>query len=329
LARQLKADKFLYRASACFKQMQKFIARIIILIIITAIICIKPVSAATPTQVIRVSPAIVDIELLPGNLTTYAVKVDNLTASPLPLTAAVEGFDASDEEGGYVFNNSNVQSPLSAWVTIDKPDMIIPANSAETVNLTVAIPKTVSLGGYYAVLFLTPVNQSAIRTQIVTPRVGVLLLANIGVQDPNAPATAKIKILDFAFTKPVFDRENVSWILRAQNISLNFLTAKPILTLQPLIGKPIMINMAEKIILPGKIRRWNEIRQSSLIPYGIYNAGLMLSVGGGRQISQSSYLIVLPVRTIGLSLLLFIMIGYLFLKRKNLKKTLKILFNLK
>jgi hypothetical protein len=280
-------------------------------------------------QVIRVSPAIVDIELLPGNLTTYSVKVDNLTAAPLPLSATVEGFDASDEEGGYVFNNSNIQSPLSAWITIDKPDMIIPAKSDETVNLTVAIPKTVSLGGYYAVLFLTPVNQSAIRTQIVTPRIGVLLLANIGVQDPNAPATAKIKILNFDFTKPVFDRENITWLLRAQNISLDFLTAKPILTLQPLIGKPVTINMAEKIILPGKIRRWNEIRQSSLIPFGIYKAGLLLSVGGGRQLTQNTYVIVLPVRIIGLSLLLLLLIGYFFRKRKNLKKTLKILLNLK
>jgi hypothetical protein len=294
-----------------------------IIFIITMAYGIKPVIAASPTQLLRVSPVILPIELKPGNATTYVVSVENLTDAPMPLSASIEGFDSADEEGGYTFNSAKIQSPLAEWIELTKPDMIIPAKTKHAIDLTVRIPNTVALGGYYAVLFLTPVNQSKANSPTVTPRIGILLLANIGVQDTKATADQKIKILNFNFTKPVFDQEPISWLVRAQDISLNYLSAKPVLTLKPAIGKPIRIEMAEKIILPGKIRRWTETRQISAVPYGIYQAQLAMSIGAGQQLFRENYLIVLPVKIILMSFGILIVSVYLIMKRKNIVKALK------
>src|SRR4030042_39364 len=133
----------------------KKVKRIIIVIIILLSISNGTVFAAEPAvaQILRVSPAILPITLIPGKTLNLTLTIENLTANPIPLKAEVESFESADEEGGYTFTVS--QSQLVSWITVDRPDMIVDPGLKREIAVTVKVPPQVAVGGYYAGIFLT------------------------------------------------------------------------------------------------------------------------------------------------------------------------------
>ena len=182
--------------------------------------------------------------------------VDNLTDNPLPLKINVEGFDSNDEDYG-VKVAKKIQTPLADWITLDTTDTIIPAKSQTKVTATINIPSEVPLGGYYAVIFFdpltTPIQENQSGNQI-NARLGAILLANIGVSNTQNEA----EIVSIQPDQSFYDQKSPQLLLRVKNTGLNFFTAKPQITIDPLIGKTTTIDWEEKTILPGKIRRWEK-----------------------------------------------------------------------
>jgi hypothetical protein len=307
-------------------------SRIILTIIlitsfINIIIYLKPVHAASPLQLLRVSPVIIDISLSPGKTTDYDIKVDNLTDSPLPVSASVENFDVGGTDGSYTFPATSRTDLLKNWISINNPDAIIPAKSQKVFHISITVPAQVAVGGYYAMLFFSPLNPRNL-TQTVIPRIGVLTLANLGVPDPNAPAGTKVKITEFAFDHDIYAKPPVSWHILVANTSLFTFTAKPILHFTPLLlGKSAEIVMTEKIIFPGKTRIFTQTSDTNQVKSGIYNIKLTTSIGAGQQVYAEKMLIILPLFQIIMILILILTLIFLFIRRRIIKKVLKILFH--
>ena len=209
------------------------------------------VFAAEPAvpQVLRVSPAILPISLTPGKILNLILTVENLTADPIPVKAEIESFESADEEGGYTFTAS--QSPLVSWITVDRPDMILNPGIKREIAVTVKVPSQVAVGGYYAVIFLTPYGPVQQDVPRIVPRIGVPIFASLGIDENMKTGSIETFTLN-----PTLSRTGAfSYTLRVKDSGLSHFTAKPVIRAKSVFGRELTTDLSEKVILPGKIRR--------------------------------------------------------------------------
>lgn len=284
------------------------------------------VLAKTPEATIRVSPIIITLPLSPGKTMQQEVTVENLTSNPLPLQANLNDFITTGEEGGYRFEETKT-NPLLTWTMINEKNFILAPKEKKHINLTITTPRTVPLGGYYGMLFLQPITPDNKAVLQVQSKVGVLILANIGVPDPKA----KQATIETYSTELFPTNDALPMLLRVKNISLHFFTAKPILTISPLLPfskhEESPLYLEDKIIFQQKIRRWEqEIALPKLQP-NIYKARMSVSTGNGRYVTAESYFIIFPFAQIIIGTAIAIVMLFLLLKRKRLKKTFQALLS--
>lgn len=283
--------------------------------------------AATDTnsQIFNVSPAIINVPLSPGKKYSYKVTVTNLSNRPLPLQASLNDFQTTGEEGDYLFADTKT-NPLLSWINLSQTDLVINPKESKPVTLTIATPKNIPFGGYYGILFFQPVLQNATQTTQVIPRVGILLLADIGVPDPNAP---QANILTFT-TGLLHEDTTIPLLLRVKNISLHFFTAKPILTISPLLSfhhqEVSPTYLEDKLIFQGKVRRWEQTITLPDTQPNIYKVHLAVSTGNDKYVVQDKYIVVFPFTKAIFVLLGLIILTFFITKRKRLKKAFTALF---
>lgn len=295
-----------------------------VLLIAGCMLLLFPPTSYAAEQKIRVSPVIINVALSPGKTASHTATIENLTTSPLPLRASLNDFLTSGEEGGYIFEQTK-ENPLLSWITLSEENLILKPKEKRTITLKITTPKNIPVGGYYGILFYEPVLQNTSEATQVNAKIGTLLLANIGVPDPKAK---KAEILTFTPNTFSFDG-TVPFILRVKNVALNFFTAKPILHITPLFptGKDIKpVYVEEKIIFPGKVRRWNADHAVQNLSPNIYKVLLLVSTGGGQGETVSQYIIVFPEKQILLFIGGLLMVIVIMLMRKRLTKAAIALF---
>jgi hypothetical protein len=297
----------------------------LLLILLVTIFYLNPKPALAAEQSLRVSPVIINITLSPGKTYTHEVTVENLTNTPLPLRASLNDFLTSGEEGGFVFEETQT-NPLLSWIKLNETQFILNPKEKRTLQMTITTPRSIPLGGYYGVLFFEPVTQNpSLQATRVSSKIGVLMLANVGVTDPNA---TKAEIVDFS-TDLVDKDGSLPLMLRAKNISLNFFTAKPILTISPLIqigNQSKEIILEDKIIFPGQIRRWTEQTSIEDLSPNIYKAHMAVATGNGQSVSTERYFLVFPFTKTLLVIGALILILFFIIKRNRLRQALRALY---
>jgi hypothetical protein len=282
-------------------------------------------TASSNPQILRVSPVIIHVPLSPGKTYEHEITVENMTGKALPLRASLSDFQATGEEGGYIFQDSHT-NPLLSWITLSDKNLLLNPKEKKKIIATITTPSKIPLGGYNGMLFFEVVPREITEATRVIPKIGVLILANVGVADPKAK---KAEILNYT-TGFLHETDQIPLLLRVKNISLHYFTAKPIVSISPLIkldkneSQPIFLE--EKIVFQGNVRRWEKNLTLQDAAPNIYKAHLMLSTGNGQFITEDRYFIMLPFMKL-IPLTLFILLAlFLYKKRKHLLKALKALY---
>jgi hypothetical protein len=278
-----------------------------IVLFIVCFLSVRPVAYAAENQavidkVIRVSPVIVHLNLTPDHTTTYS------------------DFDTTAEDGGYILTDKNTNSLLS-WVSLDHEEWTITPKSKQKVNLTIKTPQRISIGGYYGLLFFQPIVPQTNNQTVVSARVGVLMLGDIGI---GAQSSRPGEISSFEL--PYLSQDaSMPLLLRVKNTSLNFFTAKPIIRIKPLIGESYTQFLEEKIIFPAKIRRWENVIRLEHVGIGIYTITMQVSTGNGKSIQTERMLIIFPWVPVLVTLLMCIIILWSVRNIQRIKKAVTIL----
>lgn len=277
---------------------------------------------AQTLQSLKISPAIISLELSPGKTFQKTITIENLLDDPLPINASVEGFDASDEDYGIKVSDNGSTTPLANWITIQDSESIIPAHTSKIYDISINIPDKVELGGYYAVIFFTPLlPQSLANQNIVNTRIGALVLANIGVSNTDNQGS----IVTLETDKKIYQTGPLHLTTRIKNTGLGFFSTKPMVTLKSIFGKPLEFPLEEKTILPGKVRRWESTLPAANLWPLFYKIEIKSSLENGQFITAQSFFLGFPIKYSLLFLLLLFIISYLFTHRNNLHKAIKIL----
>jgi hypothetical protein len=170
-------------------------------------------------------------------------------------------------------------------------------------------------------IFFEPVGSVLQGSTKVVSRIGILVLGDLGIQNSTSE---KVQILNFSVGN-LEEHSPIPLLLRVKNISLHYFTAKPFLTLTPLVGKKQTILLEEKIVFPTKVRRWSYPLSISTLPINIYKAQIAVSIGNGEQIKTATYLIIFPYTKALILLLILLLIGFVIIRRKQIKNALRIL----
>ncbi len=284
---------------------------------------IQPAHAAgqeKQTQLLRISPVIVPLTLSPGKTIVYDAQVENLTQSPLLIRMLLSDFDPATEDGGYVFLDTKA-NPLLSWISLSDTEFILEAKTKKKIQVTINTPSRIPFGGYYGLLFFEPVLPKIQQGTLVSTRIGMLMLANIGVGSQQKPG----EILDFSIGSFMKQKGQLPLLLRVKNNSLGFFTAKPRLSISRIFGTTEIQPLEEKFVFPGKVRRWEEKRSLKDATIGIYKASVQVSTGNGQSVHAEKLFLIFPFTSVGISLLVILMLLFLITKRDRLKKTLSIL----
>ncbi len=266
--------------------MKKLFACVIALLLFGAPKC------ASASDSIRISPVILRVELAPGTNSEQKITVSNLTDSPLPVSLSVDGFDATDEEIGININSNTETSPLSNWLKIVDPEAIIPAKLSREFVAKITVPNEINLGGYYAMIFVTPIFPDSIAksSSVIGTKVGVFALANIGVSSKDSQG----EIVELATSRKFYQSGPMNINLRIKNTGLNFFSTQPVVTLKSIFKKDKKIELEEKTILPGKIRKWsNTLDVGSYYPL-FYRLEVASSLDGGATIYGNTFVLGFP-----------------------------------
>jgi hypothetical protein len=119
------------------------------------------------TNMISVTPSIVDQVISPEKSAIFNVTITNLSNQPMPLYASTAPFD----------NNGYIDNGATQWFVFQQPDLLILPHQSQTENITVNIPKNAEAGAHYATIYFTPlvpVNSLQSNKSPIILRVGVL-----------------------------------------------------------------------------------------------------------------------------------------------------------
>ncbi len=269
---------------------------------------------------LSVSPVLLNITLSPGKTYIYTITIKNLQNVPVPLRASLDSL-STDDDGEFDFIALK-RSPLVDWTSVSPQELLIPAKGTQEVTVTVKIPNQVQLGGYYAFLFLDPVFTQKKTASTVTARIGIPLLANIGVIDT---AQNNTQIESFSFTKRILDTANLSTKMRITNSGLHHYSVKPVLIVKPVFGESIELPYEEKVLFPGKGRRWEVSHALTDLVPGYYKTSMRVSTGNGNQIFYEDFFIVFPYTLVFASILFITIVLFVVIRRKRIVQAIKIL----
>lgn len=278
-------------------------------------------SAATPAT-LRVTPVIIPVSLTPNTTQTYQITLENLTSQPMPLRSNLSDFDTTGEDGDYSFQDSHA-NPLLAWTSVTPGELILPPHGRASVTVAIKTPGKIPVGGYFGMLFFEPVFTSLDKnaTKII-PRIGVLILGSVGVQNTTKEPLS-VETLNLPL---ITDRTEIPLLLRVKNTGFEYLTAKPIITYSGNSRDLTRTILEDKMIFPGKIRRWEQtLRLPTNSRFTLYSVKVSVSMGGGRVVDHYRTIIVFPYKILILSIILLILIAGIVKKRTQLQKALDIL----
>lgn len=294
------------------------------LALLLLMLCPPPVVAQSAgTGIIRISPLIIPVSLSPGTAVTQEVTIENLTDTPLPAQLSVENFSEDESSGRPVQQAQDMPGGMAGWITFPSPDLLLPPRGSTTVTATITVPAQIPLGGYYAMMYVTPSLPVATgAAPRIIPKLGILILGSIGVppQDLRSP---RATVSRFEIVPRLNQTNPVRTVIRATNTSLSHITAKPILTLTPLWGSVQRIMLPEKVVFPGKSRSWEESISVATPNRILYRAELQLSTGGGQTVTERTVFFFFPWQTPAALLSLILTVGILFRARRRIGNAMR------
>jgi len=212
--------------------------------------------AETVSATTIISP-LLEMSVDPGGNQKGILKVYNETDNQLTLTASIEPFKSADENGQPRYLAPSEKDVFLTWFNIGNEVLILKPKEVALVPFFVAPPLNAVPGGYYAVIFWRSggVQDASVS---VGSKVGTLIFLQINGSLEESGEIADFNLAaksNFIFSLPL------NFIVRFYNSGNIHLAPTGTIELRNWFGKETILNVNQdqKLILPGSIRRFDEV----------------------------------------------------------------------
>ncbi|MCA9391718.1 hypothetical protein KC614_00750 [candidate division WWE3 bacterium] len=283
---------------------------------------------------VLVSPAIIERDVIPGEVVTLDIKIENLTDEDLQLYLGTTDFvNNPNESGSPKFVDAPGPQSLSNWVRFDNDKIVVEAHTRLPVAVRLEVPEDVEPGSHYGAVVFSKEgsNVAGSPTVGVNYDIGTLIFANAAGQTLD-----KGNVLSFETDRTWYESPPVNFIVRYENDGN--VVSKPLglIEIYNIAGVKegvLQVNEIFGATLPGSIRKyevvWSPDKWLGLIPrMGRYKAEGLLSFGTPETTVDlgPTYFWLLPINAIlfvGLVLFAIVILLWLLLKlyeRRIIKK---------
>lgn len=293
-----------------------FLSRRIIAAVVTPLLfaaCFIAVPAHAQTgQAFTISPALVELSANPGESVKATIKLTNLSANDLDITAEANNFGSKNETGepNIIFDEKD-QTPYSLhnWITL--PDSFsIKSKETKTVDFPITIPKDAEPGGHYAVVRFTGSTTAADGSNVaLSASIGSLVLLKVSGQTQQKASIASFYAAHSNFAQSsFFEAPPVAFVERLKNegnihlkptgtVQVKDMFGNVVSTMR-VNGDPSDKNNLPRSVLPQSIRRFDQTLKDKTL-FGKYTATLNVAYGDSQQkLSQTITFWVIPYKLV-------------------------------
>ncbi len=282
-----------------------------------------PANAETSSaaQGLQISPALVELNGIPGN--TYSIKLNvmNVTAADLTYSPSVVDFNSSDETGSpHIITDSKLPATASirTWVTSIN-SFALRSGQRKELTAEITIPKNAEPGGHYGIIRFAGQAPDVKDTGVgLSAGAGTLILVKV-----DGKITEDAKMAEF-FTSSnghqsfFFESGPMNLVARVKNDGNIHIKPNGNIEVRDMFGglvSTIPVNKDMSNVLPGSIRKFEtELKKDWM--FGRYTATITLGYGTtGQAVTSTISFWVIPYKLILIALL---MIGALLLIFKRL-----------
>ncbi|MDO8669783.1 MAG: hypothetical protein Q7K65_05885 [Candidatus Buchananbacteria bacterium] len=292
-----------------------------------------PFSASALT----IAPAIIDINLDPGQSQTYQLQLYNETGEDIFLNGSIEKFEPKGENGQTQILPFDVSDKSVNWIKLPNNSLVLRPGESISVPVVIDIPKTAGLGGYYlAVMWESSSGPQSAKSHqaLVSSRVGELVLLEVKGEVNN-----NLEIIDFNLktTRNFYSSLPIDFFLRLRNSGNIHERPQGSIIIKNLLGQTVealTVNGQSGAILPGTIRVfetvWSLDENKNLFSnlaeelrhfaIGRFSAQALVTYGDGKSLdSELIYFWVIPWLPLALIVLFLLAVAALIkvFKRKN------------
>jgi hypothetical protein len=268
-------------------------------------------------QSMEVSPPSQEISAKPGETLTVKSKIRNRTEQPLPVTARIQDFVASGDEGQVALTDQGPWS-VSNWTTISPTSFTLAPNETKEVTATVKVPANGAAGGRYGSFVFLASGKAEPGKAVLSQEVASLFLIDI-----EGPKEEKIDIL--SFTVPGFmEFGPVPFTLTYKNSGNVHLKTYGVIAITDMFGRKVTdLIQTGTNIFPGADRKVSVNWEDKML-FGKYTALAIINTGGTKNdtVTATATFTVIPVRIIAIIILAGI---FIFLIRKRLSRAARAL----
>lgn len=221
--------------------------------------------AASPgTSDLTTSPISTDLMIKPGETKTTTLQVRNNGTQALSIAVELKQFKAKGNAGQATIVPAAAGDDSLTWVSFSQQTFIAQPGVFSSVDMTIAVPKTASLGYYYAVLFKPVLPKTAkTNTNTVTLSNAILVLVDTAAGNESR----RLDIASFTASKKIYEYLPASFDLTVRNSGNIYLPPRGVINISRTsnFAKPLAsldINKAAGRVLPSSSRTftatWND-----------------------------------------------------------------------
>lgn len=226
---------------------------------------------------------------------------------------------------------SEPQVGVGGWITLSTPSVVLAPKTTTEVPFTVQLPTDVDVGEHNGCILIQEEKASDGAS-------GVNLSVRTGMRVAVTVPGALVRELLLDQFQEVTNETGRAWQVRAQNTGTVSIDAEVRLTLQPLVGEPVVLLDGSYPVLRGQVATWNAKAPPNLFWGGWYTPEVSLGYDASQEArigsdtdAQKTYLSrnlstvfffpnprALAVYGMGLCLLIFAVVaGYYFVHRRR------------
>ena len=187
----------------------------IAVISIAAIFIPLHTSAAGIPITLTTTPVSLDLHISPGTETTSTLQFKNSSSIPLPVTMQVQVFGAYGSTGQAAISQPKAGDISTSWVSFSPSTFTAQPNVWTSVKMTIKLPKTASLGYYYAVIFKPTIPNATptARSTSIKGSNAILVL----VDSSSGNEKRSINVQSFTASKHVYEYLPVNFTVTLHN----------------------------------------------------------------------------------------------------------------
>lgn len=247
---------------------------------------VHTVAAQTPSGIdVTVSPAIIELENIPGSRIPVRFRIRNNQTVPIRLGFTVDKLSGSDPRGHVVPEKAKAGDTSTQWISFSEQSITALPKEWSNVEFTITVPKEAAFGYYYAIR-IAQLPQDIQQKTNATVMGEVLLPVLLEVRKEGAVKSASL--IEFRSASVISEYLPVTFMTTIANNGNVHIKPQGNIFIRSGSGKDIgilEINPGLGSILPGGRRVFESSWNDGFITYGpVLEDGAPKLDGSGKQV---------------------------------------------